>query len=157
MSELISLDELGVKPVDEETALSLTKTGDYLPQIRVYGSSNDIVKEGNFPMGHFGLYKNKDNIEDLGEQFDALNITARPRAGIVAGEKPISFYDMESAEFKDMYNRAMNKEQGYMAGLEYLLWLPTFECFGLFWMGNPTLRRESEKVKALVGHGISCR
>lgn len=154
---LIPLSELGVKELEPTSISALTRTSDFLPQVRVYGASNDVVKENKFPMGHFGLYTSKDNIVDLGEQFDCLVISSRPRAGTVTGDSPISFYNMDSEEFKDMQRRAMNKEQGYMVGLEYLLWIAKIEKFALFWMGNPTLRRESEKVKASVGNAATLK
>ena len=51
----------------------------------------------------------------------------------------------------------MNKEKGYACGLEYLLWIPNVSKFALFLMGNPTLRRESEKVLALIGKAATLK
>lgn len=136
---------------------ALTRTSDFLPQLRVYGSEATIVKESKFPMGHFGLYFSPENIIDLGEQFDCLVADWRPRASIVSGDTPISFFGKfnnkewhYSKEFEEIKNRAMAKEKGYLVGLEYLLWVASVQKFGLFLMGNPTLRRESANVKALT-------
>jgi len=139
---------------------SLTKTSDFLPQIRVYGASSDLVKEGKFPMGHLGMYFTKDNIADLGEAFDCLVIDWRPRTSIVSGDSPISFYgkfnnetgewDCSNEEFQEVKDLAMKKTKGYLAGLEYLLYVPSIDKFALFLFGSPTLRRESANVCALT-------
>jgi hypothetical protein len=148
---LIPLEELGVKTQEDKEIDALTRTSEFLPQVRVYGSESSIVKEQKFPMGHLGLYVSADNIIDLGEQFDCLAIAFRPRATIIAGDQPVSYYEIESKEFQEVKDRAMAKEQSYLAGLEYLLWFPDISKYGLFLMGNPTLRRESPNLKALVG------
>jgi hypothetical protein len=136
---------------------TFTRTTEFLPQIRVYGSESTIVKEGKFPMGHFGLYFTGDNIVDMGDMFDAALVDLRPRASIVMGDQPVSFYGKNnegqwdfSNEFIEIKDKAMSKVQGYLCGLEYLLWVPSVSKFGLFFMGNPTLRRESANVKALL-------
>ena len=157
MSE--SLVKIEGKPVvqDDASISSLTKTADYLPQIRIYGSEATIVKEGKFPMGHLGCYFTQDNIADLDTQFDCLVIAYRPRASLFGGDQPISYYgkvvDGEwtySDSFISTKERAMAKEQSYLVGLEFLFWVPSIKTFALFFMGNPTLRRESPNLKALV-------
>ncbi|KKK86904.1 hypothetical protein LCGC14_2758620, partial [marine sediment metagenome] len=55
-----------------------------------------------------------------------------------------------SKEFLEVKDRAFAKAKGYLSGLEYLLWIPFVQKFGLFLMGNPTLRRESPNVKSLM-------
>jgi hypothetical protein len=162
---LIPVEGLGLKPLGGGSLESLTRTSEYLPQVRVYGASNDVVVEGNFPMGHFGLYFKKETITDLTEQFDCLVIYARPRACIIGGDAPVSFYGKQvgkdwefSKEFEEVKAKAMSKNnQGYLCGLEYLLWIPSVEKFALFLMGNPTLRRESDKVLALVGKAATLK
>jgi hypothetical protein len=155
--DLISAETLNIAERDTDDIASLTRTSDFLPQLRIYGSEATIVKESKFPMGHFGLYFSPENIIDLGEQFDCLVVDWRPRASIVAGDTPISFFGKfvdgqwgYSKEFEEVKNRAMGKEKGYLVGLEYLIWFPEVSKFGLFLMGNPTLRRESANVKAFV-------
>lgn len=141
---------------------ALTRTSDFLPQMRVYGSESTIVKKKLFPIGHFGLYFSPEKILDLGEQVDCLVIDWRPRASLVSGDTPITFFGKfnvdgkegekweYSKEFMAVKDKAMAKSKGYLAGLEYLIWFPTVGKFGLFLMGNPTLRRESPNVKALT-------
>jgi hypothetical protein len=167
-NQLIPLEELGIA-ISQNSALDdeLTKSSDYLPQIRVYGSESTIVKEGKFPMGHLGLYVTAENVIDLGGQVDCLVINKRPRASIVTGDTPVSFYgvwnnekrewDCSRPEFQDTKDRAKAKEQGYLAGYEFLLYVPSVQKYGLFLMGNPTLRRESPNMVALVGKAATAK
>ena len=135
-----------VFPLFEERYVLLRLTA-----VRVTCELGKFVKEGKFPMGHLGLYVSADNVLDLDEQIDCLAFTYRPRACIITGDTPISFYNIESKEFTDIKDQAMkDKRRGYLVGLEYLLYFPFVERFGLFLMGNPTLRRESANLKALV-------
>lgn len=162
--KLISLENLGVPARSDKAIDAFTRTTEFLPQIRVYGSESSLVKESKFPMGHLGMYFAQDNIVDLGTETDALVVDWRPRASVVAGDQPISYYgkfDPETQEwtfgkeFVDVKDKAMAKAQGYLCGLEYLLWVPSANHFGLFLMGNPTLRRESSNVKALTGNAAT--
>lgn len=165
-TDLIPQEVLPIAERDTGDIDALTRTSEFLPQLRVYGSEANIVKEGKFPMGHFGLYFSPENIVDLGEQFDCLVADWRPRASIVSGDTPISFFGKfnnetkeweYSKEFIEIKNRAMNKEKGYLVGLEYLVWIPSVGKFGLFLMGNPTLRRESANVKALIRKAVTLK
>ncbi len=160
--DLIPAQNLNLAERESDGIDALTRTSEFLPQLRVYGSEANIVKEQKFPMGHFGLYFSPEKVVDLGEQFDCLVIDWRPRASIISGDTPISFFGIfnseagegdkwtYSKEFIEVKNRAMGKDKGYLVGLEYLLWFPSINKFGLFLMGNPTLRRESVNVKALI-------
>ena len=57
---------------------------------------------------------------------------------------------MKSKGFTTVKEHANNNEEGYLYGLEYLIWIPLYHQFGLFLMGNKTLRRESDKVKGFT-------
>lgn len=148
----LTLKDLGIKQTESKGELDkkLLSNADYLPQVRVYGSQNEVVKEGLFPMGHFGLYITKDNIIDLGKSFDCLVITDRPRAMIITSAKPVSYYDPESEEFNHVLAQSNAGKQGYAAGYEYLLWVPSVKQLGLFLMGSKTLRSRSAAVQALL-------
>lgn len=157
-NELINLNELGIPQPNSKELVEFVQSSDYLPQLRVYGSESGVVKEGNFPMGHIGLYYSTDKVIDLGTQVDVLVITNRPRTSIMTGgEQPISFFTQGEANFEEVKSKALQKQQGYMVGLEYLLWIPSVEKFAMFFMGNPTLRRESANVLALQGQAATLK
>ena len=156
--ELIPLGELGIQTGEQmEGELDvLTKTSDFLPQVRIYGSENKLVKAEKFPLGTFGLYHSSDKVEEMGKEFDCLVVAARPRVCII-GDTPISYYDYTSDSFEAIKAKAFAKAEGHLAGLEYLYWLPTFGRFALFFMGTITLRRESPNVKARIGKALTSK
>lgn len=161
---LIPVDLLP-KTQDDDAISALTRTSEFLPQIRIYGSQASVVQEQKFPMGHFGLYFSAENIVDLGEQFNCLVCHFRPRASIILGDAPINFYGrfdgsrwIFAEQFDIIKDKAMSKERGYFAGLEYLVWIPhDINKFALFYMGSITLRRESPNIKALVGKAATLK
>jgi len=155
---LIDLGDLGIQTADElEGEMDvLTKTSDFLPQVRIYGSENKLVKKGKFPLGTFGLYFSSDKVVELGEEFDCIVIAARPRASII-DDTPVSFYDFKSDSFQQVKVKAFDKVDGHLVGLEYLVWIPSLAQFALFFMGSITLRRESPNVKAQIGKGLTSK
>jgi len=155
---LVPLADLGLAPADamDGELDALTRTSDFLPQIRVYGSETNVVKEGKFPLGHMGLYYSSDKIVDLTKEFDCICFSARPRATILA-DTPVSYYDITTEEFISVKQQAMSGTRGYLCGLEYLLYVPAVEAYALFLMGNKTLRRESGLLKALIGHAATIK
>jgi hypothetical protein len=160
MSTELSIKNLGIEVVEDKTLDNLAKSADYLPQLRVYGSESTVVKEGKFPMGHLGLYFTADKVVDLDTEQDVLVINARPRASIISGDStPINFYgklqedntwDTNDPNFTEIKDRALAKVKSHMVGVEYLLYIPSIREFCLFFMGSPTLRRESANLKALM-------
>ena len=158
-NELINLNELGIAvPEENKVMQQLTQAGSYLPQLRIYGSEASIVKEGLFPMGHFGLYYAKDKILDLDTQVDVLVVNYQPRASIMlSDEQPVNYYDPTTENFILTLEKAKAKIPGHMAGYEYLLYFPSIGIFGLFFMGNATLRRESDNVKGHIGKAATLK
>lgn len=158
-NELVNLSEMGIEAPEQSKAVEeLSSATTYLPQLRVYGSGSDIVKKGLFPMGHFGLYSAKGKVVDLGEQIDVLVVHYHPRASIMlSDEQPINYYDIESDNFNGIVEKAKNKVQGHQFGLEYLLYFAAIQKFGIFFMGNPTLRRESDNVKSHQGKAVTLK
>lgn len=128
-----------------ETALSVvTKVGDYLPYIQLFGSEAKEVKRGKFPMGHFGLVSGK-NITDLGEGFINLVLAWRPKA--MQFDPVEAFYDHTSPAFIALQNRALNEQNaGCGFGPEFLLWLPTQQQFATLFLGNKTGRNEAPNL-----------
>lgn len=158
-NELVSYDDLGIPQPEESKQLTeLSASTAYLPQLRVYGFEAAVVKEGLIPGGHLGLYYTKDKIIDLGEQTDVLVIHFRPRASVMlSDEQPVNYYDMESDNFNDVKKKGEEKVPGHQFGLEYLLYFATPKVFGMFFMGNPTLRRESDNVRSHVGKALTLK
>jgi hypothetical protein len=141
--------ELSIKPAQfGEISTSIDEVfevGDYIPYIQLLGSSSNVVKEGKFPMGHFGLYKGRTPL-DIGESFDAIIFAVRPRA-MEFGENNLSHFRIDSSDFQKIRESAMNGEQGYAFGPEYLLYLHDFDDFALYLFGNKSGRMEAPNVQ----------
>lgn len=158
--DLIKLSDYGIaEQYDEVVLAGLSKSAEYLPQLIVPQGSSGLVKQGKFPIGHWCLYYARDKQVDLDEQFDCIVLANRPRASLmVKDDQPISYYTPESANFELIKTMSIDKkEQGYLAGLEYLLWIPSINEFALFFMGNTSLRRESGNVRSHLGKPITLK
>jgi hypothetical protein len=159
MNDLINLNELGITKEESKELSELTSAaGGYLPAFRIYGSSSAIVKKGEFPMGHFGLYYSADKVVDVGDLVDVLVIAYRARASVMlSDEQPVNYFDPTSENFIAVKEKGKQKVQGHMFGLEYLLYLPSVKEYACFFMGSPTLRRESDNVKAHIGKALTLK
>jgi len=132
----------------------LTRSAKFTPPLRVYGGESKVVKLGQFPLNHLGIYKSKDIIEDLGEQVEAVVIARRPRASILTSDKPISFFKPGNPNYEHVKTRALSKEKNYLVGLEFLFWLPATGQFVTFFCGNATLRNEAAKINSQMGRHV---
>lgn len=157
-TDLALVNELPIAPAKFATpeALSkLTSTG-FLQRIQLMGGNSEIVKEGRFPIGHFALISGKTH-EDLTSEFTAAVLAWRPRAMQFQPEV-VSYFDPETDAFKKVVDRADNEPQsncGY--GPEFLLWLPDYEKFGLFFCSNITARNEAPNIAAFMRKACTIR
>lgn len=145
-NDLIPVDVAG----DNAGALAVSSNLTFLPRIQLYGSSSTIVKQGKFPMGHFGLIRSKDNIEDLGDSFNALLCSGRAKALRIDGDNIITIYEHVSDEFKKIQAESAIKDSGCMYGPEFLLWVPKATSFATYFLCNPTGRNAAGEFNALL-------
>lgn len=145
----------GESKYDDDKALAkLCKTGDYLPYIQLMGSSSEVVKSGQFPMGHFALSENQSHF-DLGDEFDCIVIARRSKA-MCFGDMT-SFYDHDSDTFKAYEEKSKIKQSGYAAGPEFLLWIPAVERLATYYMSNKGGKREAPNVWSFQGQGCTLK
>lgn len=141
----------------DETALSkVTKVGDWLPYVTLMGGNSLEVKRGEFPIGHFCLKKNKKMI-DLGKEFIMYLLSWRPKA-MTFEPKVLSFFDVESDDFKAVVNRADTvKNPGCGYGPEYLVWLPEVKELATYYLSSKTGRNESPNIQAVLKSTRLCK
>lgn len=139
------------KYADETALAEVTKVGDWLPYIQLMGGNSLEVKRGEFPLGHFCLRKGKQMI-DLGSEFVCYLLSWRPKAMQFA-PKVLSFFDVESEEFKDIQQRSDQPNSGCGFGPEFLVWLPEAKEFATYFLGNKTGRNEAPNLVALIKDG----
>lgn len=126
----------------DTTALSaVSQGGGFLPRLQLFGGSSDACKEGKIGVAHFGLTREKDNIEDLGKLVEVLLLKGRTKA-VQWGETVLVYYDHTHPEFIRISSEADNKVKGRMYGAEYLLYVPSAEVFATFYLCSPSARRE---------------
>ncbi len=153
MSELALLNDVGSltagKYADDKIFDTVAKRSVFLPRIQLYGSNSNVVKRGKFPIGHYGLVRSKDNIHDLGSEFDCIPLAWRPKALRIDGDDTKAWYNPESVAFKDVVEESKVANSGNMFGPEFLVYIPGGD-FATFFFGNPTFRRSAPLLKALL-------
>lgn len=139
------------KYADDQTFDVVAKQSVFLPRIQLYGSNSMLVKRGKFAIGHYGLVQSKDNVVDLTSEFNCLVLAWRPKALRIDGDDTKAWYNPESGNFKSVVEEANKGGQtGNMFGPEFLVYVPDLSEFATFFFGNPTFRRASPQMKALL-------
>lgn len=128
----------------------------FLPRIQLYGASSKVVKTGKFPVGHYGLAINRDQIIDLGESFDFLPLQVRAKAMDMSDDKNIvNVFDKNSPQFKEIAERSKIKNSSCMYGPEFLVWVPSLERYATVYFYNPTMRNSAPDLFLLLGKGAT--
>src|SRR4051812_29903731 len=95
-----------VAPSLSKNELSKIATSvNFLPRVQLFGGSAAPVKRQKFPIGHFGLVTAKDQIEDLGEEFDFLPLQVRAHAMDMSRKAEgiyVNSFDMASDLFQNI-------------------------------------------------------
>lgn len=138
--------------LDENDISSVIASGDYLKRLQLMGANSEAVKDGKIGMGSYALVTDKENMKDLGKEIDVLVCSFRFKAMQISDDgSVINSYDPKDPEFtriKDVANA--DSESGCMCGLDFLLWLPTENCFATFFMASKSARREAPNVRAKI-------
>lgn len=141
---------------DDAAFASKAKTVGFLPTLKLFNSSAKAVKQNKIPMAHYGLVKNKDNIEDLGSNLDVIPVTHRFKAVEKVGDSYYSYYDDTSEAFKRTEaTAAKDRQSGCMAGIEFLFWLPEASCFVLWYASTTSTLNIAKQVKAMYLKGVT--
>lgn len=125
--------------------------GNFLPRMQLEGSNSKIVKLGKITKGNYSLIRRKDDWQDLGKSVDMLVIDFRTKAlDLSDPDNVVAYFDADSDDFRRVEELAKIKgqSQGYMYGMEFLVWLPSVNQFALWFFGNPTHRN---RVNDMIG------
>ena len=139
--------------VDDKQFSELAKTSDYLCRIQLCGANSELVKSGKIPMAHWVYMSDKENPVDLGPEFELLPLSLRACASSLGGEKVITVYDMNDALFQEFKDKSAVKDSQCVYGPEFLVYIPSIDKFATYHMNSITARKESPKLKALLGKG----
>jgi len=123
-------------------------SGLFLPRLQLEGSNSDKVKRNKIAKGNWALIVGRDTFEDLGQKVDILVFDYRTKAMDISDLENVKVvYDKDSDEFKRIQRQ---QGQGYLYGLEFLVWLPNAQNevkFATLFMGNPTNRVAARHFK----------
>ncbi len=102
-------------------------------------------------MAHYGLFKSKTELVDLGLNPVVMFIAWRPKAMDMNGEKPVSFFNPKTPTFDKVKTIAKSgvQDNGCMFGPEYLIWIPGHGYSTLF-LGSVTNRNASPAFQAMM-------
>ncbi len=156
--ELISTNEFGISKYGSSEDFDLVATtSSWLPRLQLFGANSDPVKRGQFPMAHWGLVIQKDQLEDLGPEVDVLPISWRPKAMRMGdgNGNPVSYFNPRAQEFLDIQKDSEQQDSGCMFGPEFLIWVPSVRRFATYFMSSKTSRRQAPELRALMGQGAS--
>jgi len=147
------------KYADDSTFAQMATAASWLPRLQVFGGNSKEVKRGTFPIGHYGLVRKKDQIEDLTPAVDVLVLSWRPKAMSVGDGEVINMFDPSNPKFKEFVERSKEQNSGCFWGPEFLVWIPgaSIPCFATFLFGSISARNEAPNMKALIGKAATCK
>ena len=150
--ELATLDALNNLPAVAHTGevkFESMAGGDYFKRIQLYSAASDLVKEGKFPMNHWGLVLSKESVKDLGEEVNLLPLSWR-FAAVKTGDPILASYNPKSPLFQKIQALSQQENSGAFFGFEFLMWCPTEKMFATYFANSATARNSAPKLKAIL-------
>jgi len=142
---------------DDKAWAGVVTAASYLPYISLYGGNSNAAKQGLIGIGHYGLVRQKDKIEDLTKEFDCLPLGWRFKAMQILDGNIVSQYNPKSASFILIQEKAGVKDSGCMYGIEFMFWVPNLpaQCFATFYCNSKTSRREAPNIRSFCPAGAT--
>lgn len=138
---------VGAAKYDLEQFNEVSKAGDYLRRLQLFGGNSDAVKRERIGPGVYGLVIDAENIEPLGKIVDVVVVRFRPKAMRITEDKSVySYFDVNNPEFRKVQSESALQDSGCMYGPEFLLYFPPKDEFVTYYMGSKTARKESAKL-----------
>jgi hypothetical protein len=153
MTDLVpseAYENVNMQKYDDDIFDEVSSSAKYLPRLQLCTARTDVVTDGLINPNHYGLVKDKNNVEDLGEELDVLVLAWRPKA-LEMGEEVLAVFDVSNPEFQRIRELSGESDSGCMFGPEFLVWIPENQSFATLFMGSASARREAKNVKALMG------
>lgn len=124
--------------------------GNYLPYMKLCGSTSEEAKRGEIGIAHHALYKGKTMI-DLGKNVQCWVCAWRPMALLTSGDMPISFFNPQTEGFKKVQAIASRGVfgDGALVGPQFLVFLPD-HGFATYFLSSKTAKNEAENFRALI-------
>ena len=143
-----------VPQTDTSKVMSVSKNKEYLPRLKLCGSQAGECQRGLVGIGHYALIKSREDVEDIGDDFDVIVLAGRAKA-VQLSDPPIQSFDPECALFKDLQEESTKKDSEAMYGPEFLVYIPDLQVYATFFLCNPTGRRCAPDVSARMNSGAN--
>lgn len=150
LSEMFSGDNqlAVVQSADELRQLdSLAQSRSFTPRIQLY-TKGKAVDKGLISIGHYGIPKSADEIQDLGKSIDIIPFWRKAKAMDMSDtDNLIVSHDPNSEEFKRIVKLAdSTQDSGCAYGPSYLVWERSTNAFYEIFFGTKSARYESPNV-----------
>lgn len=125
----------------------IAQSASFLSRLQLY-TKGDAINRRLIQPGCYGIPESKDEITNLGDAINVVVLARRPKAVDMSDSDCIvTSYDPESAEFKRIAAKSLEKESNCMYGPSFLLveqanWQRPLE----FFCGTKTSRAEAKKI-----------
>jgi len=147
--QLVKRDDLPVSRYASDAEFIKISGAGPFPRIQLMGSNSDIVKKGEFPMGHYALVVGR-NYNDIGSEVTAIVLGWRPKA--MDFDENIECFNPSASDFQAIKNKAETvKGPGCGFGPEFLFWLPDHKILTTYFCGNVTARNEAKIIHGFIG------
>lgn len=143
--------QLPMQTADSEFR-KVTESAGLLPWLVLGSSSSEITKKDLLRQGNWGIKHSADKVNDLGKSVDILIVAWRPKAHDSVSDPSITSYDHNSAVFKDIAARARagNMESGCMSGPEFLIYVPSADCWATYFAVSKTAKNNADQWQGLM-------
>lgn len=145
------------KYATDETFTEVATASEFLPRLQLFTGNNKEVKRKLIGSERYGLVVARDRIQDLGDTVEIIPYAWRPKAMEVGGDEVISVYNPRDPEFIRIKSLSSEQNSGCMAGIEFLVWIPSIKRFASLYMASksnkveaPMLREKLDQGKAVM-------
>ncbi len=112
-----------VPETDTSKVMAVSKNKEYLPRLKLCGSQAGECQRGLVKIGHYALIKSREDVTDIGNDFDVIIIAGRAKA-VQLSDPPIQSFNPECALFKDLQDESTKEDSEAMYGPEFLVYIP---------------------------------
>lgn len=143
LSTPISLADLpGANPLaTKQDAFISGMATEWVPRLQLNSASSQYGKQHVEHINTYGIIRSETDVTILGKSVTILPLAFRPMALDMRVDKPKSYHDPASAEFKAVQSISGGKDSKCMWGAQFLLWLPEAKQFVTFFLGSKSSRK----------------
>lgn len=151
MSEALVIPTNIPSRFSDDTFAGLAKAGDWLPRMQLFTAKTKECERDLIPKNHYGIVVQKDVLQDMGLEVDAVPCSWRPCAIRIGKDGVDNVFDNNSEDFKAIVAESEVQDSGCFYGLQFLLYVPAADKFVTFLFGTKSSRPEAGNMRPLIG------